>query len=215
MSKILCFGDSITWGAWDSKGGWVARIRKHVDQVCINSGLDTFVLTYNLGISSDTSERLLDRFENEVKAYTIEDGLPRFIISLGTNDSIWLPGQSAHMIDLSDFEKNLQKIIHQAKTYSDRIVFLGSMPVDESKTQPYTNSPDIVSRNADIKRYDEVTAKVCLENNIDFIEVFNESIASDYVDLLFSDGVHPNDKGHEYLAQKVLHYIEDKNWVRT
>ena len=32
MGRILIFGDSITYGAWDKEGGWVQRLRKFLDE---------------------------------------------------------------------------------------------------------------------------------------------------------------------------------------
>jgi acyl-CoA thioesterase-1 len=213
MSKILCFGDSITWGAWDTKGGWVARVRERIDRRCIDSQLETFVLTYNLGISSDTSERILGRLESEIKTYSIEEGDIRFIFSIGTNDSSRLIDQDKYRVAPDIFKLNIAKIILIAKKYSDDIVFVGNMPVDETKTNPYQRNLNYSSKNSDIEKYQELTKNACDEEGIDFISIFKPAFSMPYTEFLFEDGLHPNDKGHQYIADQVLKYVDSKNWI--
>lgn len=213
MSKILCFGDSITWGAWDSKGGWVARLREDIDRRCIDSKLETFVLTYNLGISSDTSERILERLEAEIKAYSVEEGDIRFIFSIGTNDSSRVIDQDKYMVAPDVFKSNIAKIIRIAKKYSNDIVFAGSMPVDETKTNPYRLNSNYSSKNSDIEKYEELTKSACDEENVDFISIFKSAFSMPYSEFLFEDGLHPNDRGHQYIADQVLKYADSKNWI--
>ncbi len=212
MPKILCFGDSITYGAWDSEGGWVARVRKQIDRICIDSSLQSFILTYNLGISSDTTERLLERFDSELQSHSKESGDHLIIISIGTNDSI-KNTDGSHWVELPTFEENIRTLISKAKESALKTIFLGNLPVDESKTQPYQNQPEISSTNADIELYEHTTQKVCNELNVDFIPIFEEVMATEFKELLFTDGIHPNEKGHSFLADKVWHYLETNNWV--
>jgi lysophospholipase L1-like esterase len=118
MANILCFGDSITYGAWDSQGGWVTRLRERIDRICIESDLEKFYLTYNLGISSDTSERLLERFDSELAARMLEEGQPRFVFSIGTNDSIWLVDEDKHCVELEEFKSNIHAIIEKSRKHT-------------------------------------------------------------------------------------------------
>lgn len=213
MPKILCFGDSITYGSWDQHGGWVARVRQKIDQICTISDLEKFYLTFNLGVSSDTSERTLIRFEEEVMARMIEEGDPYFIFSLGTNDSIWSKKDNKYWVDKASFVRNIRELIAKAKRYHSNIVFLGNLPVDESKTLPYRDDLDIQSSNNDIGEYEVVIKQVCDEERVDFIPVFNETLNEDYKKMLFNDGVHPNYGGHAYLAKKVWKFLESNGWI--
>jgi lysophospholipase L1-like esterase len=212
MPRILCFGDSITYGAWDSGGGWVARIRKRIDKICIDSDLQSFILTYNLGVSSDTTDRLLARFDSEIESHSKERGDNLIIISIGTNDSM-TDTSGVHPVELPQFEENIRSLVKKAKTSALGVIFLGNLPVDESKTQPFRDQPEINLTNANIKLYDHATQKICQEMEVKFIPVFNEAIATKYRELLFSDGLHPNENGHAFLADKVWKYPIDNNWV--
>lgn len=56
---IGVWGDSITYGAGDSKAlGWVGRLRKSYDK-------DSEVNVYNFGVCGDTTNDLLRRFDGE------------------------------------------------------------------------------------------------------------------------------------------------------
>jgi len=212
MLKILCFGDSITYGAWDCEGGWVTRIRKKIDKIDIESGLQSFILTYNLGISSDTSELLLERFDAEIESHSKEPGAHLVIISIGTNDSI-RSSNGTQWVEVSHFEQNIRTLIDKARRTARGVVFLGNLPVDESKTRPYLKKPGLTSTNTDIELYEHTTEKVCKELRAGFIPVFDGAVKKDYRDLLFSDGIHPNEKGHELLSEKVWDYLETNRWV--
>lgn len=213
MPKILCIGDSITYGAWDTEGGWVARVRKKVDQMCLDSQLKSFHLTYNLGISSDTSEMLLKRFDSEVIAHMQEEGKLMFIFSIGTNDSMRDSQNDKLWIQPKDFEQNIRELIAKAKKQSDRILFLGNMPVDEHKTKPYIFDSTITSSNEDIQAYEKIVVDVCRQESVDCLPVFSRVAANQYHKLLVFDGVHPNNQGHALLADLVWSHIVEKKWL--
>ncbi len=50
-------------------------------------------MIYNVGVSGDTSELVLERFENEIKARLSDEGEDIIIISIGINDSVYLNDQ--------------------------------------------------------------------------------------------------------------------------
>lgn len=186
MTQILIFGDSITYGAFDKKGGWVERLKEKL------MGKD--ILVYNLGVSGDTTIDLLDRFENETRARYDND--TTLILEIGINDS--------YHSDITPemFENNIQELIKKAKKYSKKIVFLGLTPVDESKTNPLPWNKNAFYKNNKIQKYDNIIKEVCKRNSIHFIEISNNFAKTDYKALLH-DGLHPNTKGHEKVFEIV------------
>jgi len=186
MTQILIFGDSITYGAFDKKGGWVERLKEKL------MGKD--ILVYNLGVSGDTTIDLLDRFENETRARYDND--TTLILEIGINDS--------YHSDITPemFENNIQELIKKAKKYSKKIVFLGLTPVDESKTNPLPWNKNAFYKNNKIQKYDNIIKEVCKRNSIHFIEISNNFAKTDYK-ILLHDGLHPNTKGHEKIFEIV------------
>lgn len=96
--SICVFGDSIVWGAWDKEmGGWVNRLRLSLEK----KGFDGEV--YNLGISGDTSDGLIKRFEAEAEVRDADVA----IISIGVNDSA-TDDSGNLVISPQQFEQNLR-----------------------------------------------------------------------------------------------------------
>jgi len=186
MTQILIFGDSITYGAFDKKGGWVEGLKEKL------MGKD--ILVYNLGVSGDTTIDLLDRFENETRARYDND--TTLILEIGINDS--------YHSDITPemFENNIQELIKKAKKYSKKIVFLGLTPVDESKTNPLPWNKNAFYKNNKIQKYSNIIKEVCKRNSIHFIEISNNFAKTDYK-ILLHDGLHPNTKGHEKIFEIV------------
>ncbi|MEA2003336.1 MAG: hypothetical protein U9O53_00050 [archaeon] len=76
MTHILVFGDSIVWGAWDSEGGWVDRLKMKINRNAIkairkNPESDYNVI-YNLGVAGINIKNVLSRIKSETKARDYE-----------------------------------------------------------------------------------------------------------------------------------------------
>ena len=85
MATICVFGDSIAWGAVDPEnGGWVSSLRNYFESKSLRADLDTDV--YNLGISGDNTDDLLERFDVEVEARKPDT----IVFAIGINDAQFL-----------------------------------------------------------------------------------------------------------------------------
>jgi len=208
MTQILVFGDSIAQGYWDKDGGWVARLRKFIDAKSIGKG-EYDCLVFNLGVSGDTTEDLLQRFEFETRQRTRFKEETTFIFAIGGNDAL-LTKENALLVAPKKIENNIQEIIDLAEKFSKKIVFVGLTPVDERKTNPLPWAPQFSVKNENIKKYDEIIKKVCKKNKILFIELFGNWSKINYNGLL-EDGQHPNSRGHEKIFETVKDFlIENK-----
>ncbi len=115
MAQILVFGDSIVFGNWDLEGGWVQRLRKFVDQKIAASKFEIKCPVFNLGISGDTTEELLERFENEIRPRELDEKETIILISIGINDSIFDLEKQKNWVSLDSYQKNLEQLIKKAK----------------------------------------------------------------------------------------------------
>lgn len=208
---IFAFGDSITYGAWDSKGGWVVRLRKEFDKKNLSDS-DFYCLVYNLGVSGDTTEGLLKRFEPEIDLRS-KDGQEKEIIilfSIGINDSQLAYEKKENRVPLKQFKRNLKELISKARKYSDKIIFLGLTPVDEDKVAPVPWNKSICYRSEYVENYDKVIEQVSVLEGIDYVNLRDIFLKNDYKKLLF-DGLHPNDEGHKLIYNEVLRYLRKFN----
>jgi acyl-CoA thioesterase I len=215
MAHILVFGTSTTYGAWDTEGGWVQRLRKFLDEKIIESNHELDYLVYNLGVSGDKSTNILARFEGETQVRLTrmdKDDEAVILFHLGVNDSIYNQSQGGVEVGEDQFRENLKKLIELARKYSKKIVFIGSMPVD-SRVDPMPWAPGRSYKNEYVERFNKIMAEVSSEEEVHFIEVFQNFIKEDYSPLL-ADGVHMTDEGHRKLYELVLDYLLDKELIK-
>ncbi|HBO16417.1 MAG: gdsl-family lipolytic enzyme [Candidatus Moranbacteria bacterium GW2011_GWE2_35_2-] len=187
--NICIFGDSITEGYYDEeKNGWVNRLKAIFsdDEIC------------NLGISGDSTEDLLKRFDADIK-----DKNPEMIIfAIGTNDSVYLPAEKRNYVDFNKFNENLKTLIEKSRQFTSNIVFVGLTPVDESLTKPIPWEIEMHYTNEEIGKYNKAIRQICEDEKLKFIDIFDDLASINYKEML-SDGLHPNAVGHEWMANKI------------
>ncbi len=205
--NIFIFGNSITYGQWDDQGGWANRIRMHYDKPGLPSP-DDYIITYNLGIPSDTTEGVASRIYNETQSRlhpnpSVKD--IQFVIATGANDSRWLFNEKRYAVSIDEFKKNLDLISQATQNFSNHIAFVGLLPCIEEQVLIAAEKHSWVEHydNKSLKQYNDIIKQHALNNKHHFVDVNTVFIKRGYDDL-FSDGLHPNSKGHELIAEAVL-----------
>jgi lysophospholipase L1-like esterase len=198
--NILVFGDSIACGAWDTEGGWVARLKKVNDKKVLDSNFQTYNTISNVSISGDTSRSLNLRFNNELIARINPAENNKVIIAIGVNDSqISVNGQT-NEVPLKEFEKNIQNIVQIAQRHKCEILIMNILPVDESKVDPIPWRPEYSYIASEITKYNDILSKLTKANNLVLIDLHSNFLQQDYKKL-FEDGIHPNNKGHRIIFE--------------
>ena len=197
--NICVFGDSIAYGAWDGRGGWVDRLRAHLHSVTLRSHFQSYYFLYPLGIPGNTAADVLARLSHEAAARE-----PHIIIfAVGINDARWQePGRIPHVTEAA-FRKNIAELIAAARRFTSRIIFIGLTPVDESKTMPF--EPDCAFENARIRSFDAILRELTADADVLFLDV--SAALSPSADL--EDGLHPNSAGHEKLFALVRDFLTE------
>ena len=208
MTRVIVFGASITAGAWDKEGGWAQRLKNFLNERTISniSDMDSWYFTYNLAVSGDTTEDLLERFEVETKQRLRGDEETIFIFGIGINDSQFVHSQNDLRTPPEKFRENIQKLIDLAQKFASKIIFVGFTPVDESKTTPIPWNTEFSYKNENVKKYDGIVKSVCKENNVYFVEIFNQVTKLNHKKLL-EDGLHPNSEGHQRIFEIVKEFL--------
>ena len=210
MSRILIFGDSTAYGRWDKRGGWAERLRSlYMEKNIIN--IDPYWEVYNFGVDGDCSKDLLERLEFEIKQRITEgEGEIIIVFAIGLNDSqIGRIGIGTEL-----FKSNIEKLCNIASKYSSKIIFIGLNSVDELKTNPMPwDDENMFYTNEKIEKYNNIIKSICQENNIHFIDMFNEFNKLNYKKLL-EDGLHPNSEGHQKMFEIVKDFLIEYKIVR-
>jgi len=194
------------------RGGWADWLKSfYMERELKNPELDYSV--YNLGISGDTTEDLMERFEFETKQRLHKEDEIIFIFAIGINDSQFICSKNNFSVLTNKFQKNIEQLIKFSKKMSSKTVFVGLTPVDEKKTIPIPWSTDKSYKNEYIKKYDNIIKSICQENNIHFIDMFSEFNKLNYKKLL-EDGLHPNSEGHQKMFKIVRDFLVEYKIVR-
>ena len=198
---LTVFGDSITFGKGDTiEGGWCGRLKKYFENKGVNHRL------YNLGISGDTTEDILERFDVETRArvrYKHEGDRHIIIFSIGINDAVLLAEKNVPKIEINIFKNNIQTLIDKSKSYTREVVFIGLTPVDESLRVDRKGESLINKR---VEEFNNAIKEICQENNIPFLDIFQELSKLDYKKLL-DDGLHPNPEGHLKMYELIKDFF--------
>ena len=207
MANILIFGNSVAHAAYERRGGWLGRLRDFLNEKNLSfQKREDLHSIYNLGVSGNTIEDLVGRFEGEAKARVKEEKETIIILAVGLNDSQFIHSQDGLRFSPEQIQDNLQKLLSLVQRFSSKIIFIGSTPVDENRTTPIPWNIDKFYRNENIKRNNEIIKNLCRENKLYFVEVFEELMKIDYQRLL-DDGLHPNSEGHQKIFEIVKHFL--------
>lgn len=201
MAQILCFGDSITYGMWDSQGGWVSRLRSTIDKKIADSGYLEWHEVFNLGVSGNFTKDLIARLEPELKSRLLIETKAVAIVGIGINDTKF--GKNETTSTSQKYQKQLGQITKILTRYTKEQIYLGLTPVDENVygAERWLGEKQAFS-NKRIQEFDVELIKHCRASGAVYVPLFDEFLRAGHIKLL-RDGIHPNDAGHSLIAKLV------------
>jgi len=209
--NLLFFGDSITMGSWDSQGGYVSRIyQKLIKQINERGEYgDPSKLSdvYNLGVDGADTKYTIDRFDKECQ-HRVRNRDYVIVFALGINDTIYVHG-SEFVSTPEEYGRNIKKLYDMAKQYVDRVLFMNITPFDDDVVQPTIFDPGVsyYSERADL--FNNILQNFCDSCDATLIDVHTPFAAARAGQNLLCDGLHPNDAGHELIADVVIEKLEE------
>ncbi len=206
MNKILVFGDSISYGKWDKEGGWVQRLRSHIDEKYNLAEESSNFQIYNLGIPGEVIVRMVNRVEAELlmRIDPEEDNL--VIYAIGINDSNKNNAKMGKQTQPDEFKQTLHKLIDVAEQHKCKTVFIGLTPTDESK------SKGMLFNDKDVQEFDQYITEICKERNIEKLHLFDKLVGANFSQYLV-DSVHPNTEGHKVLFEEIRLFLQNEGYI--
>ncbi len=136
----------------------------------------------NAGISGSTSASAVSRVNWQLKQK------PDFILlALGANDGL-------RGLPVENMEKNLSAAIQKTKSAGVKVILIG-MRVPPNYGKDYE------------KKFAEAFQNVARQNKVPLVPFLLDKVGG-RADLNLSDGIHPNEKGHEVMAETVFKAIK-------
>lgn len=201
--RVLIFGDSITQGFFDTKGGWVNRLAIKYQEATLKSLIGDWHEIFNLGVSGHTVQDVIDRVENETKARRWRDDPIAIVVAIGINDSQLISNKV--LTEEYKFQEQYEKLVDLVVRISDQSLFVGLSAVDEKLTNPWEFSTGKEQfLNNRINLFEDCIKQVCEQKNVRFLPIHDMFIGQlDGKQSLLADGLHPDEAGHALLYEMI------------
>jgi lysophospholipase L1-like esterase len=220
---VIIFGDSITNRATDlTGGGWTSRLWAHIYNNFHTEHAPGVISSdhsvHELGIGGDTIVGIARRFESELatRVDICEEGNYNNVVvglAVGINDSRIVDETWECVVPFDIFSKTYEHVVERFKQLGSPFFLVGLNPVDESKMMPAPwTDPATSYINKYVSQYNDEIRRIALHNDIRFVDVherFTSEISAHGYDSVLADGLHPNDHGHQLIADLVFESIHD------
>ena len=196
--KIICLGDSITRGVRGGVSG--QQTYEHHLQQWLGTHV-TPVVVINKGIGGERTDQALKRLATDI----ITQRPDIVTIMYGTNDSAIDAGKTKSRLPLAQYEANLHTLVSRLRAAGIRPVLMTSPPLCTNfvymKRSPYAEKGANHQLIHYVRRVPIVAAKehVALVDN--FARWAELALLGQDLNLLTTDGCHPNPAGHLVVAQ--------------
>lgn len=188
--KLLALGDSLTAGYGVLKRtAWTSQAAQALGAA-----------VFNRGICGDTTAGMLARLYRE-----ISETQPEYVLIWGGSNDIFL----CH--DCSCAKGNIAAMVQQSVFYGVKPILITPLPVERysMKTQ-WEKLIDLQKTEELIAQY--VTWIFDYSESfqipvIDCFHTFSTKIKDQDVSGLYLDGIHPNDQGHQIIAEQICNFF--------
>lgn len=198
--QVFAFGHSIKQGFWDRENGWVMRLRKFLDKKSLENPGEYYFEVYNLGVSGNDSRQLLERLNQEIEARLWEEDETLILIQIGANDIQYLEEKDEIRVEKEEYRENLEALIEEARSYTDRVVLVGEAYTSIEGPIPWSEEKHLSDER--LGEYVEIQRKIAEEKELPYLDLRGLRTKQEWEKLL-EDGSHPDNKGHELIYENL------------
>ena len=206
--SIVCFGNSTTAFRRGVKKVYSVRLHEKLD----SAGIKNRVINAGVGSSHTGSIKdndfakvvhAMDRFDTSVLRHHAD----WVTINFGLNDAYQDKGPGTPgRIPLKQYKKNIRYFIRKVRRQGSKVILITPNP----QTSTYEEF-----RREQVKKYADAVKKISKCKNTYFIDSWK--LFYDWgkdkpgnIDSLFQDKLHPNDGGHELVAEAIFEIIKKR-----
>jgi lysophospholipase L1-like esterase len=193
-TKIICFGDSITWGQQPTIGGQTANPYPSVLQTKLRKIYNNSSITVtNAGNSGYTSGQLLTVVDTQVVANNPD----LVILMCGINDA-----NPANNVTRDTYKSNMISLVKTIINSGSELLLLSSTPIKQSNSDRLHNLLTYTRITEDIAKQFEI-GFIDLNKEFEKLFLFKRDIPYITYGSSNMDYIHLSDVGYSYLAEIV------------
>ena len=201
MKKILCYGDSNTFGfnpfdssRFDEKTRWTALLQE-------NLGSDFEIIEEGAcdrtGIADNDKGFLYSAQRHFPKTITKTKNVDLLILAIGTNDL-----QFKYDLTVHQFENGLEKLIVTAKNNVRRIILIPPVILHENVLEGFFKFQFDETSVSKSKKVGKIYKKLSNIYGLNYFDI------NDFVKPSNTDGLHYDSEGHKIISTKLSDYIK-------
>lgn len=202
IPRIVTFGDSTT----ALRKGLV--VYTDLLREKLNPAGEICVELINAGVGGNSTELAAKRFAKDVLA--VKPSL--VVIQFGINDSavdVWkTPPATTSRVSLDQFRKNLRHFVETSRAHGAQVVLMTPNPLlwTDALKKMYGKPPYDAARadglNLFLIPYAQAVRDLAKELGVPLVDIAreHEAFAKSSVEPLLSDGMHPNQRGQQLVA---------------
>ena len=207
--RIVSFGDSTTATRNNVKRVYSERLVEVLDKAGIKAE------AFNAGISGDTTRRASERFLEDVLRMQPDV----VVIHFGLNDSAIDvgKGKSAPRVARADYLRHLSDFVQRLQQADIGVLLMTPNPglwTDNLKKiygKPPYQTEDPWGFNLHNESYAAGAREVAAKHKVRLLDIYGElkALGLQRARSYLLDGLHPNDAGHQWLAEKIAASLID------
>lgn len=206
MKKIVCYGDSNTFGynsrdnsRFDENTRWTSLLQKKLgtEYEVVNEGMCN-----RTGFADNPDGALFSAQKHLPEVLSEINEIYLLILAIGTNDL-----QFQYNISFDVIEKGLENLIKIAKEKVNNIIIIPPTILNENILKGFFSSMFDEKSIEKSKEVEEIYKRLANENHCIYFDINKFVTPSDF------DGLHYDEKSHELIANKLvdnIKYIETK-----
>lgn len=209
MKQVFILGASAVYGVGAEHAGWGDLVKQYYHSMMFSEGgMGEFFEVYNFAKPGVTIDFIIDTYPRHFEDYS-KGSKVITIASVGGNNSRAKDEPTNYASTPESYSEELAQLIDVLKKSSEKIIFVSTVYVDETKTNPITTSHGnkYYFTNARRKQFEEITKGLCAQNGIGFVDVpvLEEEWRQKY---LYQDGLHPNQAGHQLIFNAIKSHLK-------
>lgn len=206
MKKILCYGDSNTFGfnpkdgsRFDENTRWTALLQKHLknNYEVIEEGMcDRTGFCDNTKGFLYSSQRHLPKFLSKSEKFDI------IILAIGTNDL-----QFQYNMGFNAVQRGLAALIKTAQEKADKVIIIPPVILNENILNGYFKIQFDETSITKSRKIGTIYRKLSNALNCCYFDINKTALPSD------TDGLHYDETAHKIIADKLAEFIKKGNEI--